>query len=138
MKNLIISQKIKLVIWKIIVIIALFFLGLMDVLLINMFQSHITDVMSIMTVFVWLFFISGLILRLIQLKKIIFPFIVIGDMYLIIIMFIQNGFPTDFLREVFLEPIYLLNMLIIFILIWDWKKRFVQLDYNVNNKKHCA
>ena len=122
------SNKFKSIIWDFFAIIILITLAIMDVALINMFQVHITFAMKILTGFVWLFFIFGFILRLIKLRKITLAFILIADAILIFIMFYQDGNMFNSLQEMFNEPTFILNILIISILVLDWKIRFGRLN----------
>ena len=132
------SNKFKSIIWDFFAIIILITLAIMDVALINMFQVHITFAMKILTGFVWLFFIFGFILRLIKLRKITLAFILIADAILIFIMFYQDGNMFNSLQEMFNEPTFILNILIISILVLDWKIRFGRLNdmLKLESKNH--
>ncbi len=132
------AHKLKLVAWTIVGIIGLGYLAILDMLLINMYQEQITINMKRMTNFVELFFISGLFLRLIKSKKIILPFIVIGDATLIFIMIYYGGLTLNSLWEIFLEPGNLLNITVIIILIWDWRIRNKRISIKLYKRENTG
>lgn len=121
-------NKYKFILWKTLVIIALVNIAILDILLVVMFQTHITPDMQQKKGVVVVSLLCGVILRIIKPYKLLFPLIIVLDLILICIAILESGFADKTfiktLSNLVSDPASLLILITIVVFAFDWKLRY--------------
>lgn len=104
-------------------IMAASYILIMDIALMNMFQVRISAETSRLTGFVWIAFFAGIVARLWKATNITVAFVILADIFLVVVLIFQCDVVSGDFLELLSEPSIIINTIAISILAWDWGVR---------------